>query len=295
MPLDAMQKRQRAGALGAPPSAGGVMPGAQQATPAQPAQAQPPQQQGTGFVSFDRYLDANKDAAKAMANTVTGNVAAKAEGAQQGIQQAQQRFDGATAAATLRYSQDKAPDAATATRLAGTTYEGPKTWNDAGVDTQALHGEVAKANDAVANLGSLGGRSSLLRESYRNGPMTTGGSLLDAVLLGQAGGARMAELQGQYGGLSERLKVAQGGADEAYGAAARDTATAAGQYGTLAGQYRTAETERQRGVQAERDRAAAERRRRENEARARQDGQWSPEEAMALDDIKNRNRRGEAP
>lgn len=260
MTPEEMKRRQVGGASSATPVPGGA------AASAMPAAASAPRAQvGTGFVGFDRYFAANQGAAQQMAQQVAGNVRQQAQAAQQATKGAQDTFAAKAQAAALQHDPAKAKTAADARGMAAQGYAGPKNWSEAGVDTGALAGQVAKAQDQVTGLGSLGGRAALLRESYRNNaPTSMGGSLLDAVLLGQAGGADFAALQGQYGGLGQQLVSAQGGAEAVSKSAQEQHAEAQERYGEQARVLGNQETKD--AWVAQRDREEQERRARNEEA-----------------------------
>lgn len=184
---------------------------------------------GTGFVGFDRYFQANRQGAQQMADRVAGGVQQQAQQAQQAIKGAQDTFAKKAQQDALTYDPN-ANWADVEARADSGDYAGPKTWKDAGVDVAGVSDKVVAAQGQVANLGTTGGRAALLRESYRSGPSTSGGSALDAALMGQAGGQRFAELQGYYGGIGQELKDAQAGTTAIYDAASAEHAQARDQY-----------------------------------------------------------------
>lgn len=204
------------------------------AGPAQPAagpSANHATQPGTGFVGFDRYFSANKPAAQQMAARVAGNVENHGQEAQQAVQGAQDAFAQRTQAASLTYDPNRAKSFEEAQQLAATPdYSGPKSWEDAGVDVGNVTSRVNTAQGQVANLGTVGGRSALLRESYRSAPSSSGGSVLDAALTGQAAGSRFDELQGLYGGVSQQMERARGSTTAAHDAARNSSQGAREQY-----------------------------------------------------------------
>jgi hypothetical protein len=227
------------GSASAPPGATATQPqGATSSAPAG-AQQQAQRQPGTGFVGFDRYFQANRQGAQQMADRIAGGVQQQGQAAQGAMQGAQDAFAQRTQQATLTHSPRQPNTYAEAVALAGTEYKGPKTWEEAGVNVGEVTEQVGQAQAQANSLATAGGRAALLRESYRSGPSTVGGSALDAALAGQAGGARFAQLHGMYGGIGQQLQEARGGTEAAYSAAKEATGRAADQYEAELGQWQT--------------------------------------------------------
>jgi hypothetical protein len=253
MPVDLLQKKRQVGGAPAPaPVAGGAPAPQQPQAPAQPARS------GSGFVGFDRYLQANRQGAQNMATTVGDAVEKSGQEAVGALQGGTDTF----AAKSQGVGTGGAPP---------TTYTGPKTWEEAGVDVGDVTKKVVDASGKVSSLGTPGGVASLLKESY-NGPTTAGGSALDAALTGAAGGQRFQQLNTAYGDLTQRLLDASGGAGKLYDQRVAETEAAAARYAVQ-------EQDRRLAYQDELGQRAG-------VGRDLQDGVWTRDEADTLDDIK---------
>lgn len=270
--MDLLQRRNKVAAPGAPQAT---------AAPATPAAPAAPRQQGSGFVGFDRYFQANQEGAQAMAKRVGDTVEQRAQTGAGAIQGATDTFNSKSQG--LTYDPKKAPTADDAQKLAGTTYTGPKDWAEAGVDTGAVQEKVNAGQAAVAGLGSAGGLASLLREGYR-APVAAGASMLDAALTGAAGGDRFSKLQAQFGDLEKHLTDTRAADGKVFDANLAATKEAAAKYGELVPGLAKAE---QRA--AERAAFDAGVRNNMNGTGASFDpttGQWTRDEADTLDDLK---------
>lgn len=287
--MDILQQRNRkqVGGVAAPagaPAAGGAAPAAAPGAALAPAA---PQQRGSGFVSFDRLLAANQAGAQAMAQKVGDRVQQAGTAATAAIQGGKDAFATKSQQAALVYDPSRATTSAQAAALGATTYTGPKTWKDAGVDTDAISRQVNQGQAAVAQLQSQGGLANLLRESY-NTNSTAGGSALDAALTGAAGGGRFQQLQQQFSGLDKLLSDARGSEQGVYDANANATKDAAAKYAAMAPHLADVEATRDRAQHLS-DAEARNRLRTDANAQERADspGQWGQNEADALDDIKS--------
>lgn len=273
-------------------------PGTPQPQTQQPQQQAPqqqaPQQQGTGFVNFSNIVAANRGGAQTMANRTAQQVRQAGTAGRQAIQGGQDTFAAATQAATLAYDPAKAPDKATATTLSQSRYEGPKTWEDAGVDVARASRLAASGQDQARALGTDGGRVALLRQNAP-GALTGGGSALDAALMGQALGGEAQALGDEFGSLSQILADARGASGATYDAANAATRDAAARYGTLAGEYQSqADTQAAAAAQAERDRQARLRQEREATLRRRQQQDGGQQDMSGLPAYDLEERRGRA-
>jgi hypothetical protein len=285
---DLLQRRRQIGG-GASSAAPGAAPAGAPAQPAAAPQAPvQPQQRGSGFVSFDRYLAANQQGAQAMAQQLGTQVGAAGEAATTAINRGQDAFAQKSQAATLAYNpQQQGLDSAKAAELAKTGYKGPKDWGEAGVDVTGLTKQTMAAQAKAAALTSTGGVASLLRESYNTPAYTAGAVGLDAALAGAAGGQRFQQLNSIYGDLGAKLTAARGTSTGVYDASMAATKDAAAKYGALAPQL--AAREQAAAAQAQRDSwqrqadAAQEREDRRNAARGNA--------GRVADDKKERNRR----
>ncbi len=184
----------------------------------------PQRQQGQaspGYVSYSRILDANRPGAKRMADQLAGNVTQQGQQVQQSIQQAGQQFSDKVKAGTLTYSNPTTIGWGVAAAQGGgyaqagaiigpqanaknKEYQGPKDWQAAGINTQELTDQAAKAGDAAQGLTSMGGRAAQLRQQVQ-GPYGAGMASLDAALAGSGLGSRGQDLAAMYGNLSQQL------------------------------------------------------------------------------------------
>jgi hypothetical protein len=220
------------GALGG----GALAPGGVQ-QPAAPAQPQGP---STDFVSWDRILAANKDAAKGAADKMAGGLQKGAQDVQSKLAGAQANFGKAVSAGTPAGTQQapttsvppsnsfgqptKTPSPAAATRIPSgdprrvrpkqqpavtdAKYTGPNAlsedagWGDILSGGRDAQGRLAATSQRRED-GSLQGDSgieALLQEEAQGG-YTRGQSRMDAALLGSQGRGRFDELRKEYGGL----------------------------------------------------------------------------------------------
>lgn len=222
-----------------------------QTAPQQRSAPRPQGQASPGYVSYSRILDANRPGAKRMADQLAGGVEQQGQQVQQAIQQAGQDFTNKVKAGTLTYSNPLtttrgpamaggggyAQAGAAVGQQANAThreYQGPKDWEAAGINTQGLAQQAARAGDAARILTSMGGRAAQLRQQVK-GPYSAGMSTLDAALAGSGLGGRVQDLADMYGNLSQQLmdrqtagnkevQAAQDASNAAYGAFQKDAA-----------------------------------------------------------------------
>lgn len=250
-------------------SAGGAAPGGATMAPTGPPQAtQRPAQAGTGFVNLSQVLAANRPAAQQMGANLINGVTQKAQQVQKDTTGAKDTFEAAGRAAVLNYDPTKVKagfKAATGAYMAappprqqgwayteqpeyqawvnsaqpgidmgkalgGTTYAGPKSWEDAGVDVAGLTSRATQAQDEAAALGSAGGRQALLSKQV-TGPYSGGNRALDSALLTSAIGGEGQQVASQYANLSDMLAKSRGEAGKTFDANAAATADAAGKFG----------------------------------------------------------------
>lgn len=102
---DEEKEAQQAGAQAAPALGGGVIASTSQASTSAPKAPDT----SSGFISFDRVMAANKDAAKKSAEKVAGGLAQKGQQARQGVQQASQAFGQQVQAGMPTYLQPGVP------------------------------------------------------------------------------------------------------------------------------------------------------------------------------------------
>lgn len=249
-------------------SAGGAAPTGG-ATPAGPPQAsQRPAQVGTGFVNLSQVLSANRTGAQKMGAGLVNAATQKATDVQKQSTDAKATFETLGRSAVLKYDPsavrggfdaawkdyeakkpgnqqgwaytdqpaykayvDSAqPGIDLGKQRAATTYTGPKSWEDAGVDVAGLTARTVEAQDETAALGTAGGRQALLSKQV-TGPYSAGSRGLDSALLTSAIGQQGQQVAAQYANLSDLLAQSRGEAAGTYGANAAETAEAAGKYG----------------------------------------------------------------
>jgi hypothetical protein len=230
MPFTSPLKRRVSGG-GTAPAAGSSGSGGTGDTGAAPA----PGGATPGYVDFSRILSANRAGAQGMASQLAGRVQQQGQQAAGAISTAQQGFENKVKQGTLThqpsYNVTRGPAMAggagasnpyfQAGQQAGPGlmgYQGPKDWQGAGIDTQALERQSREAGDAAKNLTTQGGRGAMLREQAR-GPYTAGMSTLDSALAGAALGSRDEDLAAQYGSLSQRLADARAASGKSVDAA----------------------------------------------------------------------------
>jgi hypothetical protein len=145
------------------------------------------------FVSFARYLNANRDAAQQSANRLSDNLGQAAQGVEQGLGTAKQSFDAATSAGpTGGYEQ-----------VADAKYTGPASlsaqagWGD-------LQNQTQRGQERADLTGSGAGVGALLQEGQQ-GAYSEGARRTDQALVGAVGGDQFAQVRAKYGGLSKRL------------------------------------------------------------------------------------------
>lgn len=236
---------QQEGDTGAQVAAGQV------AAPVQPQQ----RQQGPGWVDFGRLLSANRAGAQRMADNLIAGVRQEGDAANSGIQQGVDTYGKSLQANTTQYNPNSVTTADEAIAKSGGSFQGPKSWTDAGINTAELAGKAASAEGKAKNLTSDYGRAALLRAQAK-GPYTAGMSGLDAALAGAAGGAALQDTANAYGNLSQRLIDAQVGAGAQYDAAVKADSEARGKYKTRADEIRAgiaAEQQAARDAQQERE------------------------------------------
>lgn len=244
------------------------------AQPGAPQTSQPAA--GTGFVNLQRVLDANRGGGERMGQQLVQGVQAKGQAAQQAQQAAQGAFTAASAAKVLQYDpttvnagykQAVADYSANPTQrtpghgytedpmykayvdsasegiargkaLAATSYEGPKSWEDAGIDVAGLTAQAQRAQEEAAALGTNSGRSALLSQQY-GGPRSSGASALDAALVGNAVGGQAQDVASSFSGLTDMLAKARDGAGATYDTNKATSDANAAKYGTDAAKLET--------------------------------------------------------
>lgn len=188
-----------------------------------------------------------------MARRLTDTVRGEGGAVDDAIQQAGQTYTNALGQKTTQYDPNSVKTVTEAEAKAQGSFQGPTSWEEAGIDTVGLAGKAAAASDKAKSLTSDYGRAALLR-AQAQGPYTAGMSGLDAALAGAAGGNAFQETANMYGGLSAKLQAARGGAGSAYEKAAATHAENQAKYGKRAGEIRAGTAAEQLAAQqAERD------------------------------------------
>lgn len=135
----------------------------------------PPSPRGTGFIDFNRYLEANRPQAEAMAGRLAAPIHQQGQAVERGL---------------VAAGDDVAA-------------YGP------------LAKQAADVQRRAGMLGSMGGIAASLQDmGPKSSTYGLGANLLDAGLAGAAGGERFQGLQKQYGGLFGRVAGAAKGAQE---------------------------------------------------------------------------------
>lgn len=217
----------------------------------------------TGWTNYSQLYAANESAAKRGAGELADKASKAGADARAGVGKAWGGFNNAVAQGTLTGPQSsdyqhatgqqpfsasegltQAPSAAEGEWRAGLEkgaagkYTGPDALS-ALDEYGKLSGQVDDAAQQVENLGSQGGRETLLEQSGMSDAAygQYGGSRLDAMLLGSAGRSKFHGVEQRYGGLRDELRDANK-ASEGIGDAARaQSDQAAGDYGRLLDDY----------------------------------------------------------
>lgn len=200
------------------------------------------------FVNFDRYLDANRDAAQAGGAKMAGGVAASAQAAQNAVQGAYGSFSQSVKDGTpLDYNGGQVNTAEadsvgvkrqglqSAPRLGvdgkpvpvapgGTPITGDMSLAEAQAGAargytgpqhanalNALGKQVSKAQSDVNAFGKRGGLEGLIQRG--NADETSGGSAMDAALYGATNGKAFSDLQKKWGGLEKSYQGLVGSAE----------------------------------------------------------------------------------
>jgi hypothetical protein len=206
-------------------------------------------QQGSGFVNFDRYKNLNAFASGQAADSVTGGIDASAQNQQKSQDQAQQGYNQAVGAGTVKYNTapavsnqatpnpmsrqplpganglnsavniqgsptTNAPpqiDVAAAQRAAAGTYTGPQDLQSYNPNVfDQLRQNALGVQAQTAQLGSEYGLGSYLQQLHGGeGDYTSGMNAFDAALLGQAAPGSLRSISTKYQGLVGGLDSAQ--------------------------------------------------------------------------------------
>lgn len=271
---------------GGKPTGPSAAPTGGAAPPGPPQASQRPSQVGTGFVNLSQVLSANRPAAQKMGAGLVNAATQKATQAQSQAASAKNTYETAGRAAVLQhdptavrsgyeaawkehvakgapsqqgwaytdqpeykaYVDSAQPGIDLGKQRAATTYTGPKTWEDAGVDVAGLTARTAEAQDEAAALGTAGGRQALLSKQV-TGPYSAGNRALDSALLTSAIGQQGQQVASQYANLSDMLAKSRGEASGTYDANTAATAEAAGKYGADAAALEKEQTANREGLE----------------------------------------------
>lgn len=180
---------------------------------------------GSGrFVGFERYFNANRDAAKATGDKVAGSVESRGAQAQGGLNDARREYEGKAASGVVSFRGDESEDESRS--ISQQQYTGPNSLDDSkGFAQVAAMGARAQRESQALN--TRGGRQEVLRQEM--GQTTQGGGALDGALTQATSGGRFRQLRQRYGALGDTIEQANAAATqradamrEASGAAAAD-------------------------------------------------------------------------
>lgn len=211
-------------------------------TPAAPGAATPkpaagPSNASGQYVNFERYFNANKDAATATGNKLAGGIEKQGQGVQDELAKRQGAFGqsvsaGLGAAATAptkapsespgeprseptgrgRPSMPTTPAAAEAATPAlppqqPVQWAGPNSLHE-GEGWNELVSQAGTTASQAANAATPGGLQGLLQQQQKGAAYSPGQSRFDAGLVGATSGDKFAALRERFGGLSKSLGVA---------------------------------------------------------------------------------------
>lgn len=230
------------------------------------APASMPTSSGAGsgrFVGFERYFNANRDAAAATGDKLAGGVESRGREASKGLASAEKSFNTRVADGAVTFFGDEGEEQA---REKAGGYRGPSSLDEVNGFQQVAALGARAASEAQA-LGNDSGRQALLAQEF--GATTQGGGALDSALTNATTGNRFQQLSSRYSGLRDSIEKARTQAST-YADGVR---TASGQAASEAGAYagrlrdeREAEEARRKDEEA-REAAARARAEREKEAR----------------------------
>lgn len=209
------QEQQAQGEFGAPAMTGGGGSFTQGASPSQEKGAN---QQGSGFVNLDNYLNANKGSN--FGSKFTGNVQSSVDTAKGAINQGADQFSQASNQGATKWSdvQPKAQgmvsgagdntsqaDADQFKAWSNASYQGPESFNSTAWGTRA-QGAAQKAGQEAKALGTEGGRFALLEQYFGRPTYNTGQKTLDNALVQNTPGvaAKAQNLGNQAGALTSQ-------------------------------------------------------------------------------------------
>lgn len=167
-----------------------------------------PARQGTGFINWDQFVNANRGSASRLAGELDSGVHAGGDDAVKKFYESQDQFAGA-----IRNAEDQG----------ATEYTGPSSYADLPVFQEGQQAADKAAKDS-RQLANIWGRMGMLGEKYAATPgYGTGQQAFDSALLGSVGQRNFEATRSQYGGLPQRYS--QGLAQSAaQGAQARERA-----------------------------------------------------------------------
>jgi len=181
----------------------------------------PSTRQGTGFINFADFVNANRGGAERVAGALQQPYAEQVRRGTYDLKSGQEEFDRDVDAATLRYDPNRAStDDGT---LRGYSYSGPSGLMD-NQQFASGYGDARSADVGARRLADTYGRMGLLRETYgaKSPTYTTGQQTFDSALLGAVGQRGFESQRKDAGSLLDRFNAAQsasvGTADAARGA-----------------------------------------------------------------------------
>lgn len=205
--------------------------------------------QGGRFVAFERYFNANRDAAQRTGDTMANRVQQQGQEAASGLRKAQGEFGNAVAKGAVSYNPGATKEQAD--QFSKLSYSGPGTLDDLN-GFQRVANQAADAASAATNLADTQGRKGVLAQEF--GSQSQGNAKFDSALTGAASGGRFQQLSSRYGRLNDALAKARADS-QAYADAVRTASgQAAAQYGDDAARLKKDEEDAE--IEAERQRQA---------------------------------------
>lgn len=189
----------------------------------------PPPRQGTGFINFDDFVNANRSGAQRVASALQTPYEQDQQRADAGLRSGQEEFARDVDANTLRYDPNRA--AMDDGSLRTYTYAGPSSLMD-NQQFESGYGDARHAAEGSKRLADTYGRMGLLRDFYgaKSPTYTTGQQAFDSALLGGVGQKGFETTRKNAGGLLDKFNAAQSSSVGAANAAREQSRQAAGQY-----------------------------------------------------------------
>jgi hypothetical protein len=148
-----------------------------------------PPRQGTGFINWNQFVNANRGTAGRLAGELDAGVQAGGQDASKKFYESQAQFAGA-----VRDAENQGV----------TEYTGPSSWADLPVFQEGQQAADKAAKDS-RQLANIWGRAGMLGKKYAATPgYGTGQQAFDSALLGSVGQGSFETTRSQYGGLPQR-------------------------------------------------------------------------------------------